>query len=102
MKRTEYPLNLNINKKRITKIIIDQHYKEKHDDHMSDKIILDVLREIDGSVFDIIAEDEEYQYFKVEPVYVLNTPYRLIFLLFIREDSLGVINCFRVPRRKYE
>lgn len=53
-----------------------------------------------NNVYPTIAEDEEFQYFKAEPLVLETEPYRLVFLLYMNEDTLGVINCFRVPRSK--
>lgn len=99
MRRSEYKCKLLINNREINKVIIDQHYKEKHSEKINDELILKLLIEMSDEFFPAIAEDDEYQYFKAEPVILNNEPYRLIFLLYIQEDTLGVINCFRVARR---
>lgn len=99
--RNEYPLNLVINHNRIKRVIIDQHYKDKHPS-VTDEIILDLVRTLDGEDFPVESERGEYQYFAVEPVYQNERPYRLVMLLCNFEDYLGVINAFRVDRRKYE
>lgn len=66
---------------------------------MADNLILETIKTLDGHYFFPITEDAKYQYFKVEPVLYNEKPYRLIFLLYIHEATLGVINCFRVSRR---
>lgn len=99
VERNEYPLELVINHKPITRVIIDQHYKLKHAESVTDEIILELVRELDGSVFSIEAEREEFQYFTAEPVYQGQAPYRLVLLLCTYDDYLGVINAFRVDRR---
>jgi len=98
MKRTEYASHLIINKSAISKVIIDQHYKENHSETINDDLILKLLQEINGEFFPTISKDDEFQYFKAEPIILDDEPYRLIFLLYIHEDTLGVINCFRVQR----
>jgi hypothetical protein len=97
--RNEYKFNLKINNKRISKVIIDQHYLKKHSEHMTDSLVLEIIKTLDGHYFFPITEDTEYQYFRVEPVLYNAKPYRLIFLLYIHEATLGIINCFRVNRR---
>jgi len=88
--RNEYKINLKINNRKISKVVIDQHY---------DELILKVIKTLDGQYFFPITQDVEYQYFRVEPVWHDTKPYRLIFLLYVHESTLGIINCFRVKRR---
>jgi hypothetical protein len=100
--RNTYYLRLNINKRKFNKVIIDQHYREKHSETICDELILQVVRSLNNGLFNSEVNDEEYEYFKVEPVFYKRSPYRIIFLLFIHEATLGVINCFRVKRNRYE
>jgi hypothetical protein len=88
-----------INGRSLSRVIIDQYYKDKHKE-VTDEIILDLIREIDGENYDIESEKGGFQYFTVEPVYFKEKPYRLILLLCIHDDFLGVINAFRVQRKK--
>ena len=97
--RNEYKINLKINNRKISKVVIDQHYLKKHSEHMNDELILKVIKTLDGQYFFPITQDVEYQYFRVEPVWHDTKPYRLIFLLYVHESTLGIINCFRVKRR---
>lgn len=99
--RKEYSLQLTINLHQIKRVIIDQHYKIKHPD-VTDEIILDLIRTIDGQDYSIEDERGDFQYFTAEPVYKDDSPYRLVMVLCIFEDYLGVINAFRVDRSKYE
>lgn len=97
--RNEYKFNLKINNQRINKVTIDQHYLKKHFKHMKDDLVLEIIKTLNRQYFFPITEDAKYQYFKVEPVLYDTKPYRLIFLLYIHEATLGVINCFRINRR---
>lgn len=99
--RQEYVLNLLINHREIHRVIIDQHYKEKHPD-VTDEIILDLVRSIDGEDFLIETERGSFQYFTAEPVFNNEDPYRLVMFLCVFDDYLGIINAFRVNRRKNE
>lgn len=99
--RKEYDLNVMINGRTLSRVIIDQHYKDKHSE-VTDEIILGLIREINGDNFDIESENNGFQYFTVEPVLYEEKPYRLILLLCIHDDFLGVVNAFRVQRKKYE
>ncbi len=97
-KRNEYPLKLKINGRSLCRVIIDQHYKEKHSE-ITDMLILDLVQTIDGENFLIESEKDGFQYFAVEPVIYEEKPYRLVLLLYVHDDFLGVINAFRVKRR---
>ncbi len=99
--RKQYYLNVTINGNILSRVIIDQHYKEKHTE-VTDEIILGLIREINGGNYDIESEANGFQYFTVEPVLYDEKPYRLILLLCIHDDFLGVVNAFRVQRKKYE
>lgn len=95
--RNEYAVLIKINGRTLTRVIIDQHYRKKHFD-VTDEIILKLVSQISGGIFGIEDEDGEFQYFRVEPVYNDKDPYRLILLLCVSDDFLGVINAFRVAR----
>lgn len=69
--RNEYPLS---------RVVIDQHYKEKHSD-VTDEIILNLLSQISGRNFEIEDEEDGFQYFRVEPIFHNKAPSRLILLL---------------------
>jgi hypothetical protein len=99
--RKEYDFNVVINGRSLSRVIIDQHYKDKHTE-VTDELILSLIREINGENYDIESESGGFQYFTVEPVLYEEKPYRLILLLCIHDDFLGVVNAFRVQRKKYE
>jgi hypothetical protein len=99
--RKEYDFNVVINGRSLSRVIIDQHYKDKHTE-VTDELILSLICEINGENYDIESESNGFQYFTVEPVLYEEKPYRLILLLCIHDDFLGVVNAFRVQRKKYE
>ena len=76
-------------------MIIDEHYKARHSD-LNDALILELVKQLDGQNFPIEATRGEFQYFRVEPVFLNEKPYRLILLLCLTDDFLGVVNAFRV------
>ena len=95
VERNEYKILLSLNNRPITRVVIDQHYKISHPE-MSDELVLDLVKTIDGLSLNKEAEKDGFEYFKIDPLYFLEKPYRLIFLICIGEDYLGVINAFRV------
>lgn len=98
--RTEYRLELTLNDRTLTRVINDQHYKEKHSDSVNDELILDLVKNLDGKTIPVDREFEGFQYFKAEPVVADKKPFRLILVMCICDDFLGVINAFRVQRKK--
>lgn len=46
--------------------------------------------------YDAEAVRGDFEYFRVEPLEINAKPHRLIFLLCIGDDFLGVVNAFRV------
>lgn len=52
--------------------------------------------------FRILGHDKKerdgFEYFTVEPVELESRPYRLVLLLYVHDDFLGVVNAFRVRR----
>ena len=84
-----------VNDRPINEVIIDPHYEEKHSESISDEVILALVRKLDGRIFDPDDMDDEFQYFKTEPIELDGKNYRLVWLL--KENSLfiGVVNAFR-------
>jgi hypothetical protein len=98
--RNEYKLKLTINERSIRRVIIDQHYQSKHAKSISDELILELVRSIDGEVFAIQAESKGFEYFAAELNHSDKKMYRLVLVLYIHDDYLGVINAFRIRKKK--
>ena len=95
--RPEYSIKLRVNGRVLSRVVIDQHYRKKHDD-LDDKLILDLVAQLDQGNFPIESRLEEFEYFRVEPVHWDKKVYRLVLVLCIHADYLGVVNAFRVRR----
>ena len=95
--RTEYIADVEINGRRFSRVIIDQHYQSNHPE-MNDHLILALVKKLHGSHFSIEEKKDEFEYFTVEPILYKNKPYRLVLLLHAYDHFLGVINAFRVRR----
>jgi hypothetical protein len=100
--RHEYKLKITINGRKLNRVIIDQHYQEKHSSTVNDHTILELVKTLNDEVLPVDREEDGYQYFRVEPVMHDKSPYRLVLVIYIHDDFLGVVNAFRVKRRKYE
>jgi hypothetical protein len=98
MDRPEYRLKLTINGRRLNRVIIDQHYRLKHPE-MTDELILELVTGLNGEEFPIERSQGDFEYFRAEPVFHQEKPYRLILVLCLSDDFLGVVNAFRVERK---
>lgn len=98
--RHEYAIKaIIVNGVEVSKVIIDDHYKEKHSDYMNDRLILKLVQELNGRKELPDDSDGKFSYFATLIEYKTKK-YRLVWLL---EDSaiyIGVINAFRDRRRK--
>jgi hypothetical protein len=94
--RPEYPLKITINGRNLNRVVIDQHYRLKHGQSINDEIILDLVKTLDGKKLPPEKILGEYEYFTAEPVYRLEKPYRVVLVLCLTDDYLGVVNAFRV------
>ena len=94
--RPEYPLQITINGRTLSRVVIDQHYRLKHSESINDKIILDLVKTLDGRKFPLEKQDGDFEYFTVEPVFSLEKPYRVVLLLCLSDNFLGVVNAYRV------
>ena len=94
--RPEYLLEVTINECKLNRVVIDQHYRLNHDDSMNDQIILDLVKTLDGKKFPPEKVQGEFEYFTVEPAYLLEKAYRIVLVLCLTDDYLGVVNAFRV------
>ena len=63
MDRREYKISVTINERHITKVVIDPHYELKHSSSVSDEIIVQLVRLLDGGVFPAQETSGVYEYF---------------------------------------
>ena len=95
--RRSHPLTILFNDRRFLRIEIDPHYEKKHPD-MTDQIILELVRLLDGQGSERVTESDGFFYCARE-LYWRGKPYRIV-LTYGDEDFLGVINAFRVKEKK--
>jgi hypothetical protein len=95
MKRREYGIDIVVNRRRITKVIVDSHYEKKHSATVDDQIILKLVQTLDGEVIEPDAEDPPYSYFSQDRIELDGKFYKLIWLLEDDELYVGVANAYR-------
>ena len=84
----------------INEVIIDPHYKENHPE-MDDEIILNLIAQLEGINDKPISVQDEFFYFKLEPIFFNKKPYRLVFVIEKGQRYIGIINAFRIKEKKY-
>jgi hypothetical protein len=95
MKRREYDISIVVNRRRITKVIIDPHYEERHSASISDELILELVKTLDSQVFEPDDVSPPYSYFRTEGIELHGRRYRLIWLLEEGRIYIGVVNAYR-------
>lgn len=96
MPRREYIIDLTINGRHLKKLVIDSHYEVKHSESVSDEIIIELVKELDGGFYRVEkVDDQGFQYFVEDYMELDNKLYKLIWLLHDDEIFIGVVNCYR-------
>ncbi|MCB0343249.1 MAG: hypothetical protein H6626_09085 [Pseudobdellovibrionaceae bacterium] len=95
MKRREYPLNIEVNGRKIKKAVIDPHYEIKHSDSITDEIILDLVALLDGGTFPVQTRDDIFEYFVTDNLRLEGKRYKLVWLLEKNEIYIGIVNAYR-------
>jgi len=76
-------------------VIIDPHYEEKHADSVSDEIILELVKTLDGQEIEADDEDPPFTYFTTDKIELNGKSYKLIWLLEDEQIYIGVVNAYR-------
>lgn len=87
---------ITINGRRISKIIVDPHV-EKHKD-ITDDVILDLVRELDGAEQQPDDTKPPFEYF-VSLIQIYGRQYRIVWLLEDNQLYIGIITAFRERKR---
>jgi len=95
--RRSYTVSIVVNDRPINEVVIDPHFEEKHAESINDEIILALVQKLNGRFFDADDKDEEFEYFKTEPIEHAGKNYRLVWLLKNECMFIGVVNAFRRP-----
>ncbi len=95
MSRREYKTNIVINEIRISKIIIDPHFEEKHKFSINDEIIIRLVESLNGGEFEPETINPPFEYYKGERIKFDGKLYRLIWMLEKDQIYIGVVNAHR-------
>ena len=95
-KEKTHLLSIEVNGYSFSKVVIDQHYQEKHAD-ITDQLILELLKLfVDKRTFqpDKLTTD----YFVLEKILHHGKKYKLIWQI-NEQTSLLVVNCYRIRKK---
>jgi hypothetical protein len=90
---------IKVNEIKFWEIVISSHYEEKHPE-ITDKLILELVQQLDNKIFVGKAGKEGWKYFEFEPLFHQSKTYRLVWCWNSKHSFLGIRNCFQ--RKKYE
>jgi len=94
--RREYWLQVSINGRIFRRVIIDDHYEQRHRSSITDGIIINLIRNLSGKDFlPEIVRSTGYSIFVTDPLWVGSKPYRLVWTTHPDKDYIGVINAYR-------
>lgn len=100
-KQTTYKIApITVNEIRINQVVIDSHYAAKRLDHMSDDLILKLVRELNGRRELPESKSGHYAYFATLIELNDGKQYRVIWLLEGHAIYIGVVNAYRDRRRR--
>jgi hypothetical protein len=100
--RRVYPIRLFIEKLYLVEIHIDPHYEEAHSSYMTDKIIYNLVFELEKEErWEPEDRDGGWTYYSAVPLYLDDwRAYELVWCLKDGANFLGVRSCYR--RSKYD
>ena len=94
MTRRSYDVNLVVNGRQITEVIIDPHYETKHPD-ITDAIILELVQKLDSKEFLSDSTKDGFKFYMLDRIPLGNKHYRLVWCMQDECIYIGVINAFR-------
>ena len=93
--RREYTVKMTVNDHKISKVIIDPHYERRHSKAITDEIILELVKILNGNRFEPDSTDSHFQYFVSDGLWLNGKKYKLVWLLEKNEIYIGVVNAYR-------
>ncbi len=96
MNRRQYHVEVMINGRHLSLLVIDPHYLVKHSSSVTDQIIINLVQMLTGRWF--LPEDIDsngFEYFVEDGMKLAGKTYKLIWLIKADEAFIGVLNCYR-------
>ena len=94
MERRSYSVNMLVNQRPVTEVVIDSHYELNHPD-MSDELILKLVLKLNGREFTPVDRKDDFDFFVADHLLLQRKIYRLVWCMKDDRMYIGVINAFR-------
>lgn len=96
--RSEWEIKpILLNRRFISRVVIDPHFEVKHSESITNELILELVKLLDGKHERHIGESGGFRYYH-KLLKLRERQYRLVWLLVDEEDYVGVINAYRDDR----
>jgi len=86
---------VRINNISIKEVIIDPHYEIKHSKSIDDRLIIELVKKLDGEQFDPESTSDGFEYYVAEELSHAGKLYKLVWLLEKNKLYIGVVNAYR-------
>lgn len=96
MERRQYDISVTINGRQLSHLIIDPHYLERHAASVTDELIIELVKMLDGREFTPEKiSSSGFEYYVEDGMKLKGKAYKLVWLLEGEEIYIGVVNCYR-------
>jgi len=96
--RRIYSCDLVINKQRLSRLIIDPHFEKKHGSYVDDKLIWELVQQLNNRTFfpDLPKRESAYQYFTIEDIQDKDEKSYCLVWCWKKESKkyIGIVNCY--------
>ena len=91
----EYDISITVNGRHIKRAVVDPHYELKHSESVSDQIILELIKLLNGGTYPVQERGGPYEYFVTDRLKLDDKLYKLVWLLEDEQLYIGVVNAYR-------
>lgn len=92
---------MEVNGRLFNRVVIDSHYQSNHSKSITDLLILELVKSLNGS--ESLPEKilpSGFEIYVDDPIFLGEKSYRLIWTAHPKENYIGVINAFRRTARR--
>ena len=94
MERFEYDILIVINGRRFSRLVIDQHYREKHKT-IDDNLIIQLVGQLHGEDYEPKGSNDGFEYYVEDKMKLGTKLYKLVWTLKAHDNYIGIINYYR-------
>ena len=94
--RREYLLKVEMNGRIYNRVLIDSHFESKHIGSISDQIIFELVKSLNGRYsLPVKVLPTGFEIHVDDPLFLGDKPYRLVWTVHPKENYVGINNAFR-------